>query len=128
MGIRQAAIVIGYAIVLWAVPYATAIPLLGVLRSDPEWFHTIMIVEGSIVGAVVTGLYFLPLRQDFLRHGIIAGCVWLVLNWLLDVVALLPFNGMPLGRYFLEIGLRYVAMAVLPIVAGYLLERRTVRP
>ena len=124
----QAAIVIGYAIVLWAVPYATSIPLLGLLRTDPEWFHTIMIVEGSIVGAIVTALYFRPLTGNYLRAGFVAGSVWLVLNWLLDVVALLPFNGMSIGRYFLEIGLRYIAMAVLPVVAGYLWQHRPARP
>ena len=124
MLIQRIAVMIGYGVVLWAIPYATAIPLLPLLRSDPEWFHTIMVVEGAVVGAIVTVLFFVRMPGDHLRQGIVAGLVWLAVNWLLDVVALLPFNGMSIPRYFMEIGLRYIAMAVLPVVAGYLLGRR----
>ena len=115
---------IGYGVVLWAVPYLTSIPLLPLLRSDPEWFHTIMIAEGSIVGAVVTAVYFVSLDRDYLRQGIIAAVTWLAINWLLDFVALLPFNGMSPVRYFMEIGLRYLAMGAIAVTAGYVMQRR----
>ena len=115
---------VGYGVLSWAIPYVTSLPLLGLLRSDPEWFHTIMIVEGSIAGAVLTVLYFKGLDRDFLRHGLIVATVWLGINWGLDFLALLPFTGMSPTRYFMEIGLRYLALAALAVAVGYGLEQR----
>ena len=46
------------------------------------------------------------------------------MNWALDFVALLPFSGHSIPRYFVEIGARYLAM-VAPLVAiGYVLEHK----
>ncbi len=115
---------IGFGIILWAIPYATAIPLLGLNQSDQLFFKTIMIVEGSIVGAVLAAVYFVRVRRDFLREGLVLGAVWIVVNWILDYAGLIVLTGMPLGRYFAEIGLRYIAMAAPTVAIGYVLERR----
>lgn len=115
---------IGYGLALWAIPYVTAIPLLPLMQRDLVFFKTIMIVEGTLVGAVLTALYFLKVEKDYLREGIVLAAVWILLNWALDFVALLPFTKMPLDRYFIEIGARYLAMASPTVVAGFLLERR----
>jgi hypothetical protein len=96
--------------VLWAIPYVTAIPLLPLMHSDPTFFKTIMIVEGATVGTVLTAIYFLGVDGDYLRHGIVAAIVWIVLNWILDYVGVIPFSGMSLTRYVIEIGLRYIAI------------------
>ena len=37
---------------------------------------------------------------------------------------LLPLSGQPLGRYFMEIGLRYLALAAPVLAVGFVLERR----
>jgi uncharacterized membrane protein YpjA len=116
---------VGYGLVLWVVPYATAIPLLPLMQRDLVFFKTIMIVEGTLVGGVLTALYFLRVERNFLREGIVLAAVWIVVNWALDFVALLPFTKMPLDRYFIEIGARYLAMAAPTVVAGFLLERRS---
>ena len=50
--------------------------------------------------------------------------MWLLLSWGLDFVALLPFSQMTLGRYFLEIGLRYVGMLSPTVAVGYVLSSR----
>lgn len=115
---------IGYAIVLWAIPYATAIPLLGLNESDQLFFKTIMIVEGSIVGAILAAIYFIGVKGGFLREGITLAIVWIVVNWILDYGGVVSFTGMPLDRYFLEIGLRYIAMAAPTVAIGYVLEKR----
>lgn len=115
---------LGYGAILWLIPYVTAIPLLPLMPSDNVLFKTIMIVVGSLVGAVLTALYFKGVDKDFLREGLTVAAVWIVVNWLLDFAALLPFTDQPLSRYFLEIGLRYTAM-VWPLVAmGWVLSRK----
>ena len=60
---------IGYGVILWAIPYVTAIPLLPLMRSDQGFFKTIMIVEGSIVGAVLAVMYFRTVERAFLGRG-----------------------------------------------------------
>ena len=113
-----------YGAILWLIPYVTAIPLMPLMQSDNALFKTIMIVEGALVGAALTGHYFHNVERDYLRGGIILAAVWIVLNWLLDFVALLPFTKQTLPRYFAEIGLRYLAIAAPAVAVGYVLERR----
>ncbi len=115
---------IGYGLILWVVPYVTAIPLMGLMKSDVTAFKTIMIVEGALLGAVLTVLYFLHVQADFLREGMMLAVVWIAVNWLLDFVALLPFSGHTVPRYFIEIGLRYLAIVAPTVAVGYVLERR----
>jgi len=45
-------------------------------------------------------------------------------NWLLDFVALLPFTKQSVPRYFMEIGLRYIAMVAPTVSLGYVLGRK----
>jgi len=118
---------IGYGFVLWMIPYVTAIPLLPLLQSDPFFFKTIMIVEGSIVGGILTVHYFLSVERNYLREGIVLAAVWVLLNWGLDFVGVVPFSGASLTRYFIEIGLRYIAIAVPAIALGYVLQQKLER-
>jgi len=84
---------IGYGLILWVIPYVTAIPLLSLRQTDPVFFKTIMIVEGALVGGILSALYFQRVRGGFLREGVITSVVWMLVNWGLDLVALLPFTG-----------------------------------
>lgn len=118
---------IGYGLILWVIPYVTAIPLLGLMKSDLILFKTIMIVEGALVGAALTVLYFLAVKGDFLMEGITVATIWIAVNWLMDFVALLPFTDLSVTRYFLEIGLRYLAIVAPTVAVGYVLERRAGR-
>lgn len=116
---------IGYGLILWVIPYVTAIPLLSLRQTDPVFFKTIMIVEGALVGGILSALYFQRVRGGFLREGVITSVVWMLVNWGLDLVALLPFTGHTIPRYFIEIGALYVAMAAPLVAIGYVLEQRS---
>lgn len=116
---------IGYGVILWAIPYVTAIPLLALRQTDPIFFKTIMVVEGALLGGILSAVYFQGVRDGFLREGVITSVVWMFVNWGLDLAALVPFTGHTVPRYFIEIGARYLAM-VAPLVAiGYVLEQRS---
>jgi len=115
---------IGYGVISWAVPYVTAVALLPLMHRDPAFFKTIMIVEGSMVGAILVAAYFQKVEGHFLREGIVVGAVWVLVNWVLDYVALLPFSKMPLGRYFMEIGFEYIGIFAPTVVVGYVLATR----
>ena len=115
---------IGYGLILWVIPYITAFPLMPLMKSDLIFFKTVMIVEGALLGGILAAWYFKEVRKGFLREGMTVATVWIALNWLLDFVALLPFSGHTIPRYFVEIGLRYLAI-VSPVMAiAYVLEVR----
>ena len=116
---------IGYGLILWVIPYVTAIPLLSLRQTDPIFFKTIMVVEGALVVGALSALYFQGVRGGFLREGVITSVVWMFVNWGLDLVALLPFTGHTVPRYFIEIGALYLAMAAPLVAIGYVLERKS---
>lgn len=120
---------IGYGVVVWAVCYVTAIALMNLMVTDRPAFQTIMLLEGALLGSVLACFYFRDVHAGFLREGIVLGTVWVVTNWLLDFVALLPFAvDLTVWRYFVEIGFRYVGMFSTTIAIAYVLwdhlERR----
>lgn len=115
---------IGYGCVVWVVPFIAAIPLLGLMETDPIFFKTLMIIIGGIIGAICVALYFNNIEKDFLKEGISLGAIWLVVNWLLDFGALLPLSKMPVAQYFKEIGLRYLVMLAMTVPVGYILSKK----
>ena len=115
---------LAYGAILWLIPYATAIPLLPLMQSDNVFFKTIMIVVGSLVGAVLTALYFKDVKKGFLHEGLMLAAVWVAVNWLLDFAALLPFTKQSISRYFIEIGFRYIAMVWPTIAVGWVLSHK----
>ena len=115
---------VGYGVILWAIPYVTAIPLLSLRQTDPIFFKAIMVVEGALAGGILSVLYFIGVNGGFLRDGIITSVVWMFVNWGLDFVALLPFTGHTVLRYFVEIGALYLAMAAPLVAIGYVLEQK----
>ncbi len=115
---------IGYGAILWMSPYVTAIPLLSLMKTDLLLFKTIMMLEGALVGAALMVWYFLDVKGEYLREGIRLAVVWVLVGWLSDFVALIPFAELTLPRYFIEIGLRYLAIAAPTVAVGFVLERR----
>jgi uncharacterized membrane protein YpjA len=58
----------------------------------------------------------------FLHEGVIIGIAWLAINWLLDIMILLPLSGMTINTYFAQIGLRYLVIPFMSIAIGYSVE------
>ncbi|MEA3494103.1 MAG: hypothetical protein U9R38_06940 [Candidatus Margulisiibacteriota bacterium] len=116
--------IIGYAIIIWIIPYVTAIPLMGLMNNDLVFFKTIMLVESAIVGAICTVLYFNKVDKEYFKEGLDLGLIWPLVNWLLDFAFLIPFSQMSYGRYFMEIGLRYLIIPVFTISIGYILAKK----
>ena len=115
---------IGYGLIAWIIPYATALMLLPLRQRDPEFFRTIMIVEGSLGGAFLTVLYFETVTSHYLREGFLLATTWILVNWALDMIGVVPFAHLTMDRYFLWIGFEYLGMFAPTLAVGYLLERR----
>jgi hypothetical protein len=115
---------LGYGLIVWMVPYGTSLMLLPLIQRDPIFFGTIMIVEGSIVGTMLAIAYFQQAAQPDMREGVVLGTVWMLENWLLDFIGVVPFTHTTITRYFMEIGLRYVPMIAITAAIGYAWRRQ----
>ncbi len=112
-----------YGILTWLVPFLIAVPFYspdGILLTSPEFFKSIMVVSGAAVGAILLVRLFRPVRSGYLRLAGITGIVWLIINWILDLLILLPMNGLPVGEYLSGIGIRYLSIMVMALMAGYI--------
>jgi hypothetical protein len=111
----------------WLIPFVISIPFFskeGQLLIDEHLFKTIMVVVGSVFGALMLVIYFKKAIRGYFREGIIVGLAWLAINWAFDFAVLLPMSGMSVGAYFIQIGLRYLVLPTMSIAMGYLIENK----
>ena len=111
----------------WLVPFVVSIFFFsreGQLLIDMFLFKTIMIVVGSVFGALMLIVYFKKVVRGYFREGVIVGLAWLAINWVLDFAVLLPMSGMSVGTYFIQIGLRYLVLPIMSISMGYTVEKK----
>lgn len=116
-----------YGFVIWLVPFAVAIPFYsrdGELMVDILLFKTVMLLAGSLTGAVCLVRYFKLVNANLLREGVVIGLVWFTISLVLDLIILVPLNDMALGTYFVEIGLRYLTIPIFAIAFGVVLQGR----
>ena len=114
-----------FGILAWLIPFIASIFFYsreGELQIDIFLFKSIMIVVGSITGAVLLVLYFRTLEKNYLKEGIVVGVLWFAINILLDLVVLIPMSGMSVGDYFAAIGIRYLVIPVMAIAIGYVAD------
>ncbi len=116
-----------YGFLVWLIPFVASIFFYskeGGLTIDVFLFKSIMIVIGSITAAFLLISYFKNINTNYIKEGIIVGIVWFVINTILDLLVLIPLTGLSVGDYFIQIGLRYLVMPVMSIMAGKVLAEK----
>ena len=114
-----------YGILVWLIPFLVSIPFhdqSGQLVTDVFLFKSVMIVVSSCVGSLLMALHLRRLDGRFLAHGLLAGAIWLAVNWGLDCLILLPLSGMDFEYYFLRTGMGYVSMLFVGGAIGLALQ------
>lgn len=127
MNTKKILTVIGFGFLSWLVPFVASILFYtpqGELLVAKELFKSIMIVVGGLVGVTLLVKYFNSYSERPLRWGVIVGVSWLLINWVLDILVLLPMAQMTIGNYFGEIGLRYLLIPMIAIGMGFVLEKK----
>ncbi len=119
---------IGSGLILWLVPYVAAILLLGVARVEPLTFKALEVSIATVTMAGLVVWHFRAIASRYLREAILLAITWVVLNWALDLVALLPFTHQSLPQYFREIGIEYLASAAYVVAVGWLLDSKAKQP
>lgn len=113
-----------YGLLIWIIGMAVATALWPLHASHLPLFKRLMVVTMTAAGMFFTVRVFDTVRSDYVRTGIRTGLIWTVLNWALDLVVLVGLMKTPAGTYAMDVGLGYLAIPVITIGCGILLERK----
>ncbi len=81
-----------------------------------------------LTGTVLTFsiLYLRKIGHQFLKEGLLAGVVWFIISFIIDLVLFLPESPMQMtfSEYMMDIGLTYLIILFIPIGYGYPIEKK----
>ena len=116
-----------YGFLAWLIPFIASFFFYsreGKLTIDIFLFKSIMIVVGSFSAAILLVSYFKNINVDYFKEGIIVGMIWFGISIVLDLLILIPMSGMSITDYFMQIGLRYLAIPAISIAVGTALKNK----
>lgn len=122
---KKAGKIILFGVLSWLVPFVVSFFMYskdGRPLVDIFLFQSIMVVIGSLTATTLLVFYFKKIKEGFMRQGVILGLSWLAINWILDLVILIPMSKMSLSSYFMQIGLGYLVIPIACIGFGVVLE------
>ena len=110
----------------WLIPFVASFPFFdpaqGLLIPLPL-FKSLMVVIGSGVG--LTLLVWIFFRLPMVRGGGLAiGVYWLLINWALDILVLVPMSGSDIGTWFIDTGLRYLTIPMMAVALCLVAQRK----
>lgn len=111
----------------WLIPFAISFLFFkpgGELVVPYATFKSTIMVVGVISGCYLLFRYFRLVDSDFIRNGVIVGLSWFAMNIILDALILIPIMKTSFADYFMSIGLSYIAIPVISITMGYLLQQK----
>jgi hypothetical protein len=114
-----------YGVLIWIIGMAVATALWPLHASRLPLFKSLLVVTMTAVGMFFTVRVLDSVPSGFLKAGIRAGLVWTILNWMLDLIVLVGLMKTPAGMYVMDVGLRYLAIPIMTVGCGVLLEKKT---
>ena len=120
-----------HALVVWLLPFIVSLGFFtpeGELRTDIFLFKTVMILVSTPLGLYLMTEHLRGQVGSLAGSGLLAGAVWMLLNWILDFVVLLPLSGMAIPDYFTQIGLRYFIMPITGYFLGRAMTKNATQP
>lgn len=114
-----------FGLLTWLIPFAVSIPFVnpdGGYWVSAGLFKSIMLLVGCSSGL---GLLLALLARNRELCATRVTLIWLLLNWLLDVLVLLPLSGMQVQQYASEIGIRYLMIPMVGYAIDIAMRHRT---
>lgn len=111
----------------WLIPFAVSFLFYkpgGELIVAYSTFKCVIMLVGTLSGCYLLYRFFKFVNTDFIKYGILAGFVWFGINLVLDTLILIPIIKSTFVNYFMSIGLGYLAIPIISIAMGYLLDRQ----
>lgn len=113
----------------WVIPFIASFSFYdhtGNLNVSYGFFKSVMVVLSSVIGIYALSYHMRLVSNNFKKEGIIAGIVWLIINYVLDLSVLLPMAGMTVKEYFLTIGLGYLQIPVVCTGVGIIIQQKSI--
>lgn len=128
---RSLLLSVWYAFLVWLIPFVASFVFYspdGKLREDVSLltFKKVMMVVSQIASSALLVRFFrykpssnrsAPSGREGAAHGV----VWAGVNWLLDIVVLVPMMGVSVQQYWNEIGLGYLVIPIQMATLGHLI-------
>ncbi|TGK42429.1 hypothetical protein [Leptospira andrefontaineae] len=118
--------VLSFGFLVWLVPFVVAMGFFSPERKllvDMFTFKTVMLLVGTATGSYLLFLLSKRIQRPAFKTFLFIGAIWLIENWILDFVILLPLSGMSVSDYFVQIGLRYVQILFVAAAIGAAIDR-----
>ena len=117
--------ILGFGILLWLIPFLVSIIIFPIREDNRPLFESIMPVILIITVLILSILYFKNIEKKFLKEGVSIGILWFIISIIIDLILFLPETEMQMTliNYFMDIGLTYLIILVIPIAFGYLLSK-----
>ena len=122
--------IIGTAALVWLIPFIISMPFFGrdgKLAVDIFLFKSVMIVVSCATGAGCLYFLFSRIHHRFLWHSLLISIIWLGLNYLLDIVILLPLAKQDIATWFFQTGMRYTNLVISSFLLGLILKKKVDR-
>lgn len=106
---------VAYGIVVWLVPFLTAVAIFPIHDTNRPLFESIMPVSVVAIATYLGVRHLGRTASPSLRNGLVLGLLWLAICLVIDAPLMLlggPMQ-MTIGQYLSDIGLTYL---VIPIV------------
>ncbi|MCB1174314.1 MAG: hypothetical protein KDK39_12145 [Leptospiraceae bacterium] len=123
---KQAGRAVIGGLVVWALPFGISLVFYdqtSTLLIDIFAFKTLMMIVSALVGLTLLARQIPAMSPPYKSKATLLTLIWLLINWLLDFVILLPLAGMNSRDYFLSTGLRYLQMPLSGFFMGLALDR-----
>ncbi|PJZ53279.1 hypothetical protein [Leptospira adleri] len=120
--------ILSYGFLVWLIPFAVAIPFHtrdGKLLTDIFLFKSVMILVGSLTGSFLLASLAIRIEGKTLPTLLFTGLIWLVINWGLDFLILLPMSKMSVSDYSIQIGMGYLTMLIVAFALGRAVDRKS---
>ncbi|MFA7199339.1 MAG: hypothetical protein WC093_08590 [Methanoculleus sp.] len=121
---------IGFGLLTWLLPFLISVPFYSA-EGEPLYdiflIKSVLLVFSAALGTLLILIYLRGIRDNFVRETALLGGVWLLINWALDAVILLPLSGMDAGTYMAQVGLRYLIIPITAIGIGYAADQAVQR-
>ena len=113
--------VIGYGIVLWAIPFAVSFLLFPVREANRPLFESLIVVVGVTLAVMAALRYFRETKTVNVGSGLTLGFAWAAISVIIDLPIFLLVFQMGLFEYLADVALTYLSFPA--ITTGIALAR-----
>lgn len=118
MAAKGKAVLFGFFV--WLSAFVAAMLIFPLRESSRPLFESIMPVVLSSATAGLAVAYFRGVTRDYVKEGVLLGCLWLAINLAIDAPLMLlggPMK-MTLAEYLADIGVTYLLIPAVTIGIG----------